>query len=452
MGAGKSTIGAEAAAASSRPFLDLDRELERRYGPIADLFARGEAEFRRAEEELAAELLGSAVPAVLALGGGAVTSEHTRRLLAERAHTVWLDVDADDAWQRVRGSERPLARDQAEFRRLYDERRELYALASDGLARNVEDVLLDALMIAVEPGALGDLEARLGTTSGVAVIGDEHVLALHKPTIAHASIHFVPRGETAKSTVVARRLWAELQLDREGTIVGYGGGSTTDVAGFVAATYLRGVRWIAVPTSLVGQVDAAIGGKTAIDLPAAKNLVGAFHYPQSVVVDPGVLVTLPEELRREGMAEVVKTGLLAGRSLWELDDVAMIRATAAFKAGVCLGDPYDEGRRAILNLGHTFAHALEAAGGYDAVTHGQAVALGLLAALRLSGRPTDVVEQVLAPERLAVDRDRAWTALQRDKKARAGEVNLVLLGDDGPVIEPVASGEVRRALDELVVD
>jgi shikimate kinase/3-dehydroquinate synthase len=146
------------------------------------------------------------------------------------------------------------------------------------------------------------------------------------------------------------------------------------------------------------------------------------------------------------MAEVVKTGLLAGRPLWELEDEAMIRACAAFKAGICLGDPFDQGRRAILNLGHTFAHALETAAGYDGLAHGDAVALGLLAALRLSGRPTDVVEEVLDPQPVRVDRDRAWAALGRDKKR-----GLVLLGEDRAHWDvPVPADDVRRALDELI--
>jgi shikimate kinase/3-dehydroquinate synthase len=193
-------------------------------------------------------------------------------------------------------------------------------------------------------------------------------------------------------------------------------------------------------------VDAAIGGKTAIDLPAGKNLVGGFHYPAAVIADPDVLATLSDAQRREGMAEVVKTGLLAGRPLWELEDEAMIRACAAFKAAVCLGDPFDQGRRAILNLGHTFAHALESAAGYEGLTHGDAVALGLLAALRLSGRPTDVVEEVLDPRPVRVDRDRAWAALGRDKKR-----GLVLIGKDGAQWDvPVPSEDVRGALDELI--
>src|SRR4029077_16048478 len=196
---------------------------------------------------------------------------------------------------------------------------------------------------------------------------------------------------------------------------------------------------------------------------------GAFHYPAGVVVDPDVLATLSEAQRREGMAEGVKTGIPAGRPLWglggggktgcpagrplwERGEDELIRGAAAFKAGICLGDPFDQGRRAILNLGHTFAHALEAAAGYDGLSHGSAVALGLLAALRLSGRSTDVVEDVLAPRPVPVDRDRAWAALQRDKKSERGELRLVLLDEDGPVVAGRPEAEVRTALNELIAD
>jgi shikimate kinase len=356
MGAGKSTIGKEVAALSDRPFVDLDREIESRHGPVPELFERGEPEFRRIEEEVAAEVLASSVPAVIALGGGAVLSERTRKLLKTDAFTFSVEVDIGDAWERVRDSGRPLARDEAEFRRLFNERQPLYEEVSAGWGGSAEDVLLDSLQIDVHRGVLADLGNRVGESlEAVAVIADEHVLQLHALNFDPASVHRVPRGEAAKTPAIVEQLWSELGLNRSGTIVGYGGGSTTDVAGLVAATYMRGVRWIAVPTTLLGQVDAAIGGKTAIDLPAAKNLVGAFHYPDGVISDPDVLATLGQAQRREGMAEVVKTGLLAGRPLWDLEDDAMIRACAAFKAAVCLGDPFDQGRRAILNLGHTFA-------------------------------------------------------------------------------------------------
>jgi 3-dehydroquinate synthetase len=206
-----------------------------------------------------------------------------------------------------------------------------------------------------------------------------------------------------------------------------------------------------VPTTLVAQVDAAIGGKTAIDLPQGKNLVGAFHWPARTVIDPALLETLPPEQRREGMAEVVKTALLAGKPLHELPDDELVRRTAAFKAGVCLRDPHDHGDRKMLNLGHTFAHALETAAGYEGLSHGRAVALGLLAALRLSGRDTSLVEERLRPERVRVDLETAWQAMQRDKKTVGGELRLVLLGDNGPRIDvSVPPGDVKRALAELI--
>jgi shikimate kinase/3-dehydroquinate synthase len=453
MGAGKSTIGQEVARQTGRAFVDVDREIERRHGPVAELFRRGEPEFRRVEEEIAAGILASSTPSVIAFGGGAVVSERTRELLLNDAFTLWVDVDLAGAWQRVRNTDRPLAQDEDQFRRLFDERRPLYEAVSARSVENTEDVLLAALEIDVERGLLTTLPERLAVgLEDVVVIGDEHVLDIHPLQFDPAALQPVPRGEAAKTPSVLDRLWNELRLDRGGTIVGYGGGSTTDIAGLAAATYMRGIRWIAVPTTLLGQVDAAIGGKTAIDLPAGKNLVGAFHYPARVVADPGVLATLNEAQRREGMAEVVKTGLLAGRPLWELEDDAMIRACAAFKAAVCLGDPFDQGRRAILNLGHTFAHALETAGGYQGLSHGDAVALGLLAALRLSGRSTDVVREVLGPTPVRVDRDQAWTALQRDKKTQRGELRLVLLAKEGAAVETRPPGEVRAALDELIAD
>jgi shikimate kinase / 3-dehydroquinate synthase len=237
-------------------------------------------------------------------------------------------------------------------------------------------------------------------------------------------------------------LWSRLRIDRSGTIVALGGGALTDAAGFAAGTYLRGVAWVSVPTTLVGQVDAGIGGKTAVDLPEGKNLVGAFHWPARVVIDDALLGTLPELERRQGQAELIKTELLAGRSL-------DVRSAAAYKAGLCVRDPYDRGPRQWLNLGHTFAHALEAASDFG-LRHGDAVALGLLAALRLSGRDDAPVRKGLDPQPVRVDRERAWAALLRDKKRSGEDINLVLLGDDGPYVAARSPEEVRAALDTLI--
>jgi shikimate kinase/3-dehydroquinate synthase len=439
MGAGKSTVGRKVAELTHRPFVDLDAEIEARHGPIPELFEQGEPEFRRLEENVLAEALAGA-DSVIALGGGAVLSPLNRERLKARAFTVHLEVDVKDAWERARGSNRPLARSEEEFRRLYDSRRRVYAETAEAAAEDAEGVLLAALGIRVGRGERPEV-------GSAALIADERVLKLH-PFEVDGETHSIPAGEAAKTLEVVQRLVEELRLSRDGTIVAFGGGSTTDVAGFVAATYLRGVPWIAMPTTLTGMVDAAIGGKTGINTSEGKNLAGAFHFPQAVVTDPDYLGTLPDEERRAGMAEVVKTGLLSGQEVWSLPEDEMIRACAAFKAAVVVSDPYEtEGRRAILNLGHTFAHALEAGSGY-AVRHGDAVALGLLAALRLSGQPTDEVEEILRPQPIEADAGAAWAALKRDKK---GEGVFVLLEAAGkPVVTTVSDDEARAALNALI--
>ena len=311
----------------------------------------------------------------------------------------------------------------------------------------------------IGPGAQEELALVLAGTAKAVVVHAPPLAAaagaavetLQTAGVAAEAV-VVPDGEAAKTAEVAAGCWEEfgrLGLTRSDAVVGVGGGAVTDLAGFLAATWVRGVRVVQVPTTLLGMVDAAIGGKTGVNTGKGKNLVGAFHFPWEIRIDSRFLATLPAEERRAGMAEVVKTGLLSGDELWSLPEDEMIRSCAAFKTAVVLSDPYErEGRRAILNLGHTFAHALETASGYE-LRHGDAVALGLLAALRLSGRSTDVVEEILAPKPVRVDRDRAWDALLRDKK---GRLRLVLLGEDGGFVTEVPEADVRRALDELIAD
>jgi shikimate kinase/3-dehydroquinate synthase len=449
MGAGKTTFGREAAARLGREFLDLDRAIEERAGkPIPELFAeRGEAEFRRVEEHAARVALASPEPSVISLGGGAVTSAETRALL-EEAFVVAVEIDVDTAWERVKRSKRPLARDETEFRRLYDTRAPLYREVADVVAADAAAIVLGAAGVHYERGGLDRLGELVPGDRPVALVADSTVMGIHGARAQEAlggrltTTHELPAGEEAKTVAVASRLWRELRLDRGGTVAALGGGCTTDVAGFAAASFLRGVPWVSVPTTLVGQVDAAIGGKTGIDIPEGKNLVGAFHWPARVVLDETLLETLPERERRQGMAELIKTQLLAGRKL-------DVRTAAAYKAGICLQDPHDHGPRRWLNLGHTFAHGLEAAADFD-LPHGEAVALGLLAALRLSGRDTSEVERELSPRPVHVDPERAWAALLRDKKRTGEAINLVLLGDGGPYVEARPAEEVRRELERLI--
>jgi shikimate kinase / 3-dehydroquinate synthase len=457
MGAGKSTLGHALADRLDRPFRDVDEEIERAHGPVPELWrTSGEDGFRRVEAAMLESLLDADERLVVAVGGGAVETEEVRRRL-ERTCTLVADVDVETAWVRVRGSDRPLAQDETEFRERYASRRPLYDEVADGRAGDLDGLVLAAAGIVVETGALERLGELVPGDGPVEVAADAHVAGIYGMEAQLAlgarvrGLHELPPGEEAKSVAAVERLWRDLRLDRQGTLLALGGGTTTDAAGFAAATWLRGLAWVAVPTTLVGQVDAAIGGKTAIDLPAGKNLVGAFHWPVRTVIDPALLETLPEEELANGRAELVKTGLLAGEPLWELPLADAVRRCAAFKAAICLRDPHDRGERAQLNLGHTFAHALEAAAGFE-LPHGRAVALGLLAALRLSGLDTRVVEEQLRPKPVRVDRDRAWTALGRDKKATGGAPRLVLLERPGsPRIGiQLPADDVRAALDSLI--
>jgi len=457
MGAGKTTLGEALADALGRPLVDVDHQIEQEE-PISQIFATaGEAEFRRRETAQVLDALAASSPSVLALGGGAVETDAIRTGLRDRALTILVEVEPAEAWRRVGGSERPLAQDEDLFHRLFEQRRPLYDHAADGRAHDVESAILVAGGTHVETGALERLGELVPGSGPVEVISDARVAGIYGMDVQLAlgsrarAQHELPPGERAKTVESLEALWRGLRLDRLGSLVALGGGCTTDVAGFAAATYLRGIDWVAVPTTLVGQVDAAIGGKTAIDIPEGKNLIGAFHWPERTVIDPGTLATLPEQELANGRAELVKTGLLAGEKLWELPLEHQVRRAAAFKTAVCLRDPHDRGQRAQLNLGHTFAHALEAAAGYE-LPHGRAVALGLLAALRLSGLDTKAVEETLRPEPLRVDRERAWAALERDKKAVGGAPRLVLLDAPGKprIGVEVPPADVRAALDELI--
>jgi 3-dehydroquinate synthase len=290
--------------------------------------------------------------------------------------------------------------------------------------------------------------------------------------------HVIDDGEAAKSTVALEAVWsacADWPLGRDDLIVALGGGVVGDLAGFAAATWMRGVAFVQVPTTLLAMVDAAIGGKTGINLAAGKNLVGAFHQPLAVAADPTVLATLPERLRVEGAAEIVKAGLLADALLLERieRDPAGVRAgapellralvlrSAAIKADIVGADEREGGVRAHLNLGHTYAHVLEALAGYGTYLHGEAVSVGLVVALELGvelgvtpvavlARTRGVLDALGLPTSVPpLDRGAVHATMARDKKARAG-VRFVLLEDIGlPVVRPVEPDQLDRVLDRL---
>ncbi len=500
----------------------------------------GETRFREQEEQLVCELLDPAARAlarasarggvqlqVIALGGGAVLSESVRAAL--RAHvTVLLDVDAALAWQRVQaavsvteGPVRPLARDRAAFVALHAERRPIYEELADAvlpahmpaIARRALPALL-ALAAAREHGhsprllwataASGDYPVLVGRglldpggppavwelgavgSSGAQggrafCVTDETVAALYAPPLraTHAPIAIAP-GEAHKTLASAERIWRELAgagMTRADHIVALGGGVVGDLAGFCAATYQRGVPVVQAPTTLVAQVDSAYGGKTGVDLPEAKNYVGAYHQPAAVIVDPDALHTLPAAELNAGWVEVLKTALIAGGELWEwiaadepLDE-RIVLACARLKLAVVAEDERDAGARQALNLGHTVGHAIETATAYTRYRHGEAVGLGLLAALRLSGREelrAQVRELLLAHELPValdpagvrgrggdsgegVDAQGIIAALAHDKKRLGAHVPFVLLDAPGEVRVgcEVPPQDLRTAVAEL---
>ena len=457
MGAGKSTAARELAARLGWSAADSDAEVEREAGkPIPRIFAEdGEPAFRELEERAVARLT-EQVDTVIALGGGAITSPMTRERLRDGSFTVLLDVTAQTAWRRIEAGagDRPLAVEARGFAELYEQRRPLYHSTADALvdAEHVEGG--EPLLVPLSrPAALAELPRLVGARRA-ALIADRNVLRLVGPPVDPLVTVRLPVGEAAKTVAVARQAWtrlADLGLERGDVVVALGGGAATDAAGFVAATYQRGVPWIAAPTSLVGMVDAAIGGKTGLDLPGAKNYVGSFHPAEWVVTDPGLLETLPLREWACGFAEVIKTGLLSGGRLWEMvqawepgrgsseQRLELIRRCAAYKAHVVSVDPREQGLRAVLNLGHTIGHAIEAAAGFSGIAHGEAVAVGLLPALWLSGRLAGLdpsvereVRELLQRHELptsfaGVDPAAVREALRRDKKARQGRVRFVLL-------------------------
>jgi len=496
MGAGKSSAARRVAAQLRVTPLDSDSELERELGQsIASFIDRhGEQVFRDREEEMIVRLLARPEARVVALGGGGLRSERVREAL--RAHTVvHLDVRPAEAWHRVAGKGRPLARDRARFEQLYREREAIYESVADAvLPSGDRDVVRRALpaMLALADAPAGTRLVWAHAASGDYPVflargllaqgffhpGDERTFVVVDENVArrqrladppHTPEGWrlaVPGGELQKTLAAVERVvraLAAASVGRDDLVVAVGGGVIGDMVGFSAAVYQRGVRYVQVPTTLVAQVDAAYGGKTGVDLPEAKNYVGAYHQPTAVLVDPAALDTLPREELAAGYAEVVKTALIAGGPLWArvregADTTAdTILRSIRTKLAVVADDERDAGRRQVLNLGHTVGHAIEVATGYRRYRHGEAVGIGLLCALRLSGREDlrAEVAALLSASGLPLcfegaSADEVVALVQRDKKRRRGRVPFVLVEAPGKVTpgHAVSDGELLAAVSE----
>jgi shikimate kinase / 3-dehydroquinate synthase len=498
MGAGKSTaLGA--ARAVGVETTEIDELMERAMGkPIAEAFEQdGEEAFRAREAEVVGELLEGADGGAIALGGGSILSERVREAL-DRHTVVWLQISAEQAWRRIAGSDRPLATSAEDVERLLAERLPLYEELADAVVlaadRDVVSRALPAIQALAELPAgtkllwaasasgeypvfagRGLLESGWWPLEGARFcVSDRAVGPLYAERLAPltATVEVDP-GEGSKSMAEAERVLSELAgagMTRADHLIALGGGVVGDLVGFCAHVYQRGVAVVQVPTTLVAQVDSAYGGKTGVDLPEGKNYAGAYHLPAAVIADTGALATLPGEELAAGFVEVLKTGLLAGGPLWErvrtiealdaeeLDDVVF--ACARYKCEVVAADERDDGLRQALNLGHTVGHAIEAASGYSRYRHGEAVGLGLLAAMRLSEAPQlrEECEAMLRRHGLpvqldpAIDLDAILAALERDKKRTAAGVGFVLLSEPGEprVGQLVDPARVRAAVEELI--
>jgi shikimate kinase / 3-dehydroquinate synthase len=516
-GSGKSAVGRRLANRHKAEFVDLDILVEKRSGrSVQQIFAdEGEAGFRRHEHE-AVVSLGPAdtdpdLRRVIATGGGTVIDPRNRWLLYRGRFPVWLDAAPEILATRLSRSTnvRPLVAGHDPLTKLQElatARRRFYAPALqisgtahlDSIMRTLEGRMADgpspAVTVLRADTAIGRVEIGYGiaaTAVSSALRRGEarRAIMLAEPLtwdVAGAAIAaaleadgwpveriLLPRGEDAKRLSVVEdtcRALARLRVDRSETLVAVGGGALTDAAGFVAAMYMRGIAVIHVPTTLVGQVDAALGGKTAVDIPEGKNLIGAFHQPAAFIADVAFLATLPGRERRAALGEVVKMAALGDERLLELVEESgrsfaggdsdstrpdpiesgavaeMVERCAWAKVEVVTADAHEANVRMTLNLGHTIGHGIEAAAGYESILHGEAVAYGLRGAFAIS-----MVMGLVAPQRAerfnglldrlglgveppAVTRESVVEHMATDKKHSTGRLNWVLPTDSGVVI------------------
>ena len=521
-GSGKTAIGRRVAARHDATFVDLDEQIERESGMrIPEIFeAEGEAGFRRRElaaiDALGAVDAGPKLTRVIAPGGGAIVDPRGRWRLFRGRRTVWLDVRPEVVAQRLRRSPtvRPLVagRDpMGTIRELGTARGRFYAAATRvaGVAEMASVVgAVNAVVGAPAPD--GTVLLRSETRIGRLVIGERFLSGELSATLreldarrailvsepgAWAAVGagvaeslakddwaiervLLPQGEDAKRLSVveeAARELARLRVERREPLVAIGGGALGDAAGFLAATYLRGVPLVQVPTTLVAQLDSSIGGKTGVDLPEGKNLVGAFHQPFAILADVSVLATLDVRQRRSALAEAVKMAALGDERLFETLEAEgaavaegdasavesgalaeVVERTAWAKVEVVLADEREAAGRIALNLGHSLGHAIEAGAGFRDLLHGEAVAYGLRAAARIG-----VAREVTPPERaerieavldalglgidpLALDLATVLELLGADKKHAGGALRWVLPTADGHAIDAEVPDELVR--------
>jgi len=496
MASGKSTVGRLVAQRAGRAFIDLDERIEDRCGlAVSDIFAqRGESEFRRLEAQALDEILDAGEPAVVAVGGGALLARARRLRVMDEGVLVTLGVSVEETLRRNQGQpgKRPLLNgaDAGErIESLSEQRAAAYAEchASLDTTGRTPEALAEAVFaiwgcdaVGVAAGEqsyaveIGEHIARRrlvecsAGASRILLVTDENVGPLHAEPLLQAlsggvpvDVVQLPAGEAHKTLATVESIWrraSAVGADRSSLFVGLGGGVVTDITGFAAASWMRGVRWVAIPTTLLSMVDASVGGKTAVDLGQAKNCVGAFWQPAHVLCDVAYSVTEPPR-GSSALSEVVKTALIGDPPLLDYleQNVAgilardpsvtreMVSRCVRVKARIVGQDARENGIRAALNLGHTFGHALEAVAGFERLSHGEAISLGLVAALRLGWRlqitPLALVQRVtVLLTRLGLPTDlsaeplvAAAELLGLDKKRRGSRVKFVFVRAPGAI-------------------
>jgi shikimate kinase / 3-dehydroquinate synthase len=516
MGTGKTTVGKLLAQQLGYAFVDTDALIQERMGKtIPEIFEeRGEAAFRRLEAELALELA-NRQGLVISTGGRLMLDPDNAAALTRTGRVFCLVATPEEILARVTrdaGTERPLLATADPLKRIVDlmqERREDYGRfaqmttsrkSPDIVSKNLIGILqanpdlrvpITASMTTYEfivgAGILPFVGHLGGVVGPVAIVTDTQIGPRYAKSCGPVDIVIeVPPGQPNKTLATVQHICEQLVeqgFDRSGTIIGLGGSVISGLAGFVSATYMRGVDLIHCPTSLLAMIDTAIGGKVGINLPQGKNLIGAFKQPKAVIADVATLQSLSPREFADGMAEVIKHGLIGGGELieqikngsWKWDawpqqpplDVLqeLVAQAIQVKIQIVQEDPFDEGRRALLNLGHTFAHAIEHASGHT-TSHGEAVAVGLVAAANLSARLGHcgedlqaTVETVLTgadlPCRIpaAAEPDKILEAMQHDKKKRGPLLHMILLrgAGDAFVAEGVAPAAISETLADLTV-